>query len=149
MAQEVEVGSAVGHALDELDAGDVALDLAGAPWCGETCGDGVEVASQAADQRVEGWEVVSKDSLHPAGKLVSVKVVEHLGEVVDVPGGGVEVRAGRTDLLQFRGVGGREVLGCVMIQRTTRRGFGADLGRGRDTGCCFRPGWRGGLKARK
>ncbi|MFD5568973.1 hypothetical protein [Streptomyces cadmiisoli] len=43
--------------------------------------------------------------------MVSPEVVEHFGEVVDVPCGGVEVRAGRTDLLQFRGVGGGKVLG--------------------------------------
>lgn len=30
-----------------------------------------------------------------------------------------------------------------MIERTTRRGLGAGPGRGRDIGCCFRPGWWG------
>lgn len=55
------------------------------------------------------WEVVGQDTVRPVRELVSAEVVEHLGEVVDVPCGGVEVGAGRADLLQFRGVG--EALG--------------------------------------
>lgn len=89
MAQKVGVGSSVGHAFD---ADDVALDLAGAPWCGESRGDGVKVAPQAADQGMHGWEVVGQDAVHPVGELVSAGVVEDFGEVVDVPCGGVEVR---------------------------------------------------------
>ncbi|OKI54579.1 hypothetical protein AMK15_27580 [Streptomyces sp. MJM1172] len=89
----------------------MAIDLVGAPRGGESCGDGIEITPQAAEQRMEGWAVVSKDSFHPVRKLVSAEVVEHFSEVVDVPCACVEMRAGRTVLLQFRSVGGREVLG--------------------------------------
>lgn len=37
---------------------------------------------------------VGQDAVHPVGKVVSPKVVEHLGEVVDATGCGVEMGAG-------------------------------------------------------
>ena len=43
-AEQIEVGPAEPHPLEELDARDVSLDLAGTPWAAQGGGDGVEVA---------------------------------------------------------------------------------------------------------
>ena len=72
---------------------DVALDDAGVPGHGQAVEHGVVVAFDAADEGVQVRLVIGLDGGDPVIEPVSVEAGEDLGELGDVAGEGVQVRA--------------------------------------------------------
>lgn len=112
-AEEVWVRTAVHLPLDHFDAVDVAFDGPRAVGQGEAGGDGVLVAAQASDERVQLGEVVAKHSSHPGLKLSAAAVHHHLGELADTSAQGGKLRAGGAQRIESALFVGLEVGGVA------------------------------------
>jgi len=100
-AEQREAGAAVCLAFEHFDPVDVAFDDAGVPGQGEPVDHGVVVVLEAAGEGVQVGLVIGFDSGDPVVELVAVPAGEDLGELGDVPGEGVQVRAAVADLREF------------------------------------------------
>jgi hypothetical protein len=105
-----------------------------APGGGEGGGDGVEVAVETFDQRVQGRQVVGLDPVHPGGEGLGVLVSHRCGEVADVPDGEVQVWTAGADLLELGGVRHWEPVGGGHDPADHAPGLGNGPDRGRGCG---------------
>ena len=79
--------------IPQNDPVDVAFDLAGAVGQGQAVEDGLVVAFEPGDERAQVWLVAGAGRGDPGVQLLAAPAGEDLGELGDVRGQGVQVRA--------------------------------------------------------
>ena len=101
LAEQVEVGASVHEPFEVLDLAVLAFEGAAAVGQGQPGGDGLLVAADAAGEGVQVGLVVGFDGGDPVVEAVAVQAGEDLGELGDVPGECVQVRAAPSGLREF------------------------------------------------
>jgi hypothetical protein len=130
--EQVGLGSAEHLPLDHLHEVDVALDRAAVPGHRQPGGDGVQVALQSDDERLQGRLVVAGDGGDPALQFVAASLAIMVANVWTCPASAARGRLAARMAWRRCRLAGSRLAGSLMIQPTTRRtegGLVGDAGR--------------------